>query len=263
MKRISTGLLLLVMTPGIVQATYYVPARYRVHYSPYALSYRHSGLVPGGLDYSLHAVSYRRSGLVHEGALYTLHAVKYGGTGLVPGYCAYPVPCYAPCAVIRCLHHGAPCEAGLVRRGSPYVPRGARDARPAIPDAAQKRDGLDIIRQYLRAKGIANASINRICRIDGRLISVDFTLADRRLIIKYLNPQEIDVLGAKETFKQRAYERYRQDWDSYARQYEQNGGEVYQVKASDEQAIIAALDSCDKLDTGHGIPDSLGLYAKN
>jgi hypothetical protein len=263
MKRISAGLLLLVMTPGIVEATYYVSPRYRVHYSPYALSYRRSGLVPGGLDYSMYAVDYRHSGLVYEGALYTLYAVTYGSTGLVPGYCAYPVPYCGPYVAVPCFHQVAPRAPGSVKRRSSYAPSAARGTRPPVAEAVRQRDGLDIIRQYLRGKGIDNASINRICRIDGKLISVDFTLADRRLIVKYLNPQEADLLSAKETFKQKAYERYRQAWENYARQYEGNGGDVYQVKASDEQAIIAALNACDKLDAGHGIPDSLGLYAKN
>jgi len=263
MKRISTGLLLLAFAPGIAEATHYVSPRYRIQYSMHAVSYRHSGLVPGGLDYSLHAVSYRHSGLVPEGTLYTPHALNYGSTGLVQGYRAYPVPCCAPCPVVRCSCQSAPREAGLVTQGSPYLSRVAHDARPATPEATQERDGLDAIRQYLRAKGIDNASINRICRIDGKLISVDFTLTDQRLIVKYWNPQEIDLLSAKEAFKQRAYERYRQDWESYARQYEQDGGEVYQVKASDEQTIVAVLNSCDKLDTGHDAPGNPVLYAKN
>ena len=69
--------------------------------------------------------------------------------------------------------------------------------------------------------------IDRIFRIDNQLVSVDFLVKDRNLLIKYWNPRGIESLSTKENFKQKAYEKYRQDWTQIAARHELNGGKVY------------------------------------
>ncbi|OHB67024.1 MAG: hypothetical protein A2Y77_12715 [Planctomycetes bacterium RBG_13_62_9] len=263
MKRISSCLVLLAFMPSIVEAhCYSVSACCQIRYSPYALSYRHSGLVPGGLDYSLHAFGYNRSALVYGNVRYTPWALKYYNSGLVADYCSYAAPSYGyPYPVYSGYYtpaYARPCD-----RSQTIAPGRISNPRPAYqPAVAKKPDGMDIIRQRLRDKGIGAANINRILRVDNELISVDFLLKDRNLLIKYWNPQEIERLSAKEPFKQKLYEKYRQDWERFAGQYKQAGGDIYYVNASDSQAVAAALDSCTKLDAGRNVTSQPVLYAK-
>jgi hypothetical protein len=263
MKRISLWLVLLALTPGIAEAwNYYVPPRYRVHYSPYALSYHSSGLVPGGLDYSMHRVDYHNSGLVLEGVRYTPYALNYNHSGLVRDY--YPISAYAYPAyrVVYAVTQSAcrvPCCSA---RDTNSGTRPALYTRSIPRGKPRKADGMDIIRQQLRAKGINAPHINRILSIDKKLVSVDFMLADRKLLIKYWNPDATKMLDAAEGSRRKAYEKYKRNWESFAAQFEQGGGEIFYVTASDAQTIVAALDSCTKLD-GKGTPTRPRMYAKN
>jgi hypothetical protein len=121
---------------------------------------------------------------------------------------------------------------------------------------------MDIIRRHLQAKGLGSVSIDRVLRVDNQLVSVDVLVKDRNLLIKYWNPQVVDGLNTKEAFKQKAYAKYRQDWERFAEQYKQAGGEVYTVNASEPQTIVAALESCTRLAPGDG-GKTPTLYAKN
>jgi hypothetical protein len=257
MKRISLWLVLLAFTPGIAQAYWYGSYYSGVHYSPYALSYRSSGLVPGNVDYSPYALSYGNSGLIDRGTQYTPYAVEYGHSGLVAGYGIYPGYSW---------NYGLPIFAVPARRATHAVPRapvaGRRCAQDTSPPV-RPQDGIDVIRRHLQGKGFASLSMERILRVDNQLVSVDFYVKDRDLLIKFWNPQEVDRLSTKEAFKQKAYAKYKQDWESYAERYKQTGGEIYCVNASEPQAIVAALESCTKLGPGNGTSSQPVLYAKN
>ena len=121
---------------------------------------------------------------------------------------------------------------------------------------------MDIIRQHLRGRGFASVSIDRILRVDNQLVSVDVLVKDRNLLIKYWNLEELERLGTKEPFKQKVYAKYKQDWERFAEQYRQTGGEIYTVSASEPQTIVAALESCTKLGPGNGLQTPV-LYAKD
>jgi hypothetical protein len=252
MLRVWGPVALLAFMPVIAEAYYYSSYGCGVHYSPYALSYYHSGLVPGGVDYSPYALNYEGSGLVYAGAQYTPYAFNYYSSGLIPGYGVYsetyPIFSVHPMRV-----------SPIVRRLPPAVHLRAQDTRRTT----RPQDGMDVIRQHLQAKGFASVSINRILRIDGQLVSVDFFVKDRNLLIKYWNPEEVQRLNAKEAFKQKACEKYKQDWESFAKQYTQGGGEIYYVNASEPQTIVAALESCTKLGPGNGGQTQPVLYAKD
>jgi hypothetical protein len=234
MKRIFICAAFLAFLPGITKAYYY--CGYGVRYSPYALSYRSSGLVPCGVEYTPYALSYRSSGLVcGYGICY------YGG-----GYAyAYPK-----------IHHGV----GHAARFAP--PAGRRcaqnTARPPRPP-----DGMATIRQHLHAKGVTTVNIDRILRVGDQLLSVDFLVKDRNLLIKYWNPKGIEQLSTQEAYKQKAYTQYKETWEKLAAQFQQKGGEIYYVNASDPQTIVAALDSCPKLNPGNDTQAPPVLYAKN
>jgi hypothetical protein len=257
MKRISTGVVLLALMPGITEA-YYSCFRSQVHYSPYAFSYRHSsGLVSGDVRYTPYAFDYRNSGLIYD----------YGYSG---GY-GYRHPIfhgYYPRAIDVARRTSSVAWSRAQRAPQTTRPQtcptnGTRPSRPCRAEAGNPAgDGMAIIRQHLRAKGFDAPHINRILRIDNQLLSVDFILKDRNVLIKYWNPLVIEQLDAKAGFKQKAYAKYKQDWESFAEQYKQAGGEIYTVNASEPQTIVAALDSCPKLETGNDAQTQPVLYAK-
>ncbi len=258
MRRISPWLALLVFTPGIADATIYVPPRYRTHYSPYSFSYRNSGLVPGGVEYSSQAFSYRHSGLVSEGAQYTPYLLRYGRTGLVVDYYGCSTP----------AEHGvAVCHYDLIRVSEqrPHAVSPRTRAVPRRSATAEKQDSDEIgtIRRYVQAKGCDAVNVSRILRIGNNLVSVDFFLKDRNLIIKYWNPDQIESLRTQEGYKQAAYERYLKNWMEIAAQHERTGGRIHCVEASDTQAILAALDSCTELDVNPDETNQTVRYAKN
>jgi len=156
-------------------------------------------------------------------------------------------------------------SGGATRVGGAYaqsVPRGsARPVSSARP--VRKPDGLQIIRQHLASRGIRNVGISHILRIDNQLVSVSFAVRDRNLIVKYWNPQSIESLPGKAAFKQKLFERYRTSWKQLAATHESYGGRIYTIEAADKEQIVAALESCDPLDTGGDAVPHASLYAKN
>jgi hypothetical protein len=238
MKRILLCVVLLASMPGITEAYYGCG----VHYSPYALSYHHSGLVSGGVDYSPYAFSYSSSGLVSN---YGTCSGSYGDYG----YAFFGGP-------LRPVTHAA---SRVLSPGRHWT---QDTSRPTQPPAC-RRDGMDIIRQHLRTKGFASVSVDRILRVDNELVSVNVLVKDRNLLIKYWNPEELGRLSTKEAYKQKAYAKYKQDWEQFAEQYKHAGGEIYTVNASESQTIVAALESCTKLGPGNDTTGQPTLYAKD
>ncbi len=236
MKRMSLWLVLLALTPGIAEA--YCGSYYGgVRYSPYAFTYRSSGLVPCAAEYTPYALNYRHSGLV-EGYGYSQGSLNYG----------------------------FPAVRGAFRRAGHAGSRGSRpepSRAQGVSRPTRSQDGAEVIRRYLLAKGHDAVNMNGIMRIDNELISVDFFLKDHNLIIKYWNSTEIESLKAKDEFRQRSYERYRQNWIQIAARHEQTGGRIYYVEASDARMIVAALDSCTEWDTNPEETSRPVMYVKN
>jgi hypothetical protein len=238
MKRIFICAALLAFLPGITKAYYGCYGYgYGVRYSPYAFSYRSSGLVPCEVEYTPYAFSYRNSGLVYG----------YGICDYGVGY-TYP----ARGALHRVSLHG------VLRAPSAGRHFAQNTARPPRPP-----DSMATIRQHLHAKGVTSVDINRILRVEDQLLSADFLVKDRNLLIKYWNPKGIEQLSTKEAYRQKAYASYKESWEKFAEQFRQKGGEIYYVNASEPQTIVAALDSCPKLSPGGNTPAPSVLYAKN
>ncbi|MBN2128580.1 MAG: hypothetical protein JW741_03755 [Sedimentisphaerales bacterium] len=273
MKRISLWIALLALTPTITQARWHHSLRYSVRYSPYARDYHHSGLIPGGLTYSPYVLGRGSSPLVYEGTRYTPYARTYDNPGLVLDYYLWPVTRHVPVPV--CVRQVRPSRP---RGAAPAVQRARAQGGAATPASrayaqsgsrgsvrpVRERDGLQIIRQHLRDRGIGNAGISHILRIDGQLVSVSFTVGDRNLIVKYWNPEAIESLPGTTSYKQKAFERYRTNWQKLAAAHESHGGQIYTIETADEEQIVAALESCDSLDAGaDALTHHTALYAKN
>jgi len=143
----------------------------------------------------------------------------------------------------------------------------APTGRPAAPVA--KEDTLTVIRQHLRERGLSDVGINRILRINNKLVSADFTVG-QNLLIKYWDPTQVESANAKADAAQRStdsldskmIEKYKKDWEAYAGKYQQEGGEIYVVAASSRTDIVAALNACNKLGPNEAKPSPQMMYAK-
>jgi len=275
MRRISIGMMLLVLMPGITQADRFVPLNCRVQYNPYAFGYHSNGLVPGGIVYTPYAFRPGNPGLVFEGVRYTPYAFNYRSQGLVLDYYWYPIP-YAvynvtcsPDAAYAMYRGAPPCSSsgptymGNTQRYGQYsrvTVSPPPTARP-VASPADKEDPLFVIRQHLREQGFTDVGVNRTLRVGNKLISADFTVGGRNLLIKYWAP----TVGAEQTKPasgQKAIEKYKKDWETFAGKYQQDGGEIYVVAASGRTDIVAALDACKSLNPGGAKPGEQVMVAK-
>jgi hypothetical protein len=121
---------------------------------------------------------------------------------------------------------------------------------------------LQIIRQYLDDRDVGSVAINHVLRIDGCLVTANFTLRERNLIVTYWNPEEIEALRGKADFKQKVFERYRENWQRLAETHEANGGRIHYVEAAGKEKILAALGACEQLGPGGDVSKHTTLYAK-
>jgi hypothetical protein len=285
MRRISIAMTLALLVPSLAQADYNAPLRYRVQYNPYAFGYHSNGLVPGGIKYTPYAFKAGSSGLVFEGVRYIPYAFTYKSTGLVLDYYWYPIPyaVYSPsCApdqVYPMYNRVQPCD----RRDSRTVNKGyrsrsyyqSRDTATATEGddavaSAERQDTITVIRQYLRERGISDVGINRILRVDDKLVSADFTVGGRNLLIKYWDPTQTEPKETQADSKRastssvgaKMIEKYKKDWEAFAGKYQQDGGEIYVIAASGRTDIVAALDACTKLGPGDAKPAPRTMYAK-
>jgi hypothetical protein len=269
-------MMLLVFVPGITQADYVAPLHCRVQYSPYAFGYHNNGLVPGGIAYSPYAFRPGSSGLVFEGVRYTPYAFTYRSSGLILDYSYCPVPyavfspSCAPDVVCPMCNGVPPCDDkgrqlnGMKNR-SRYYPQSRDTVSPAANQAvasAAKDDAVAVIRQHLRAQGLTDVSVNRILRIDNKLVSADFTVAGRNVLIKYWDPAQVESSNTKAAVRPKATEKYKTDWEAFASKYQQDGGEIYVVAASGRTDIVAALSACNSLKPGDAQPTPQTVYAK-
>ena len=250
MKRTSLCVVFLAFLPGVTNA-YYYGCGYGVRYSPYALSYYHSGLVPNDTAYTPYALSYYNSGLVQDYGVY-----DYGG-----GYGGF----FSPGVFHRSVTHVVSRAPSAVHRAPSVMHRAPSPARRCDQNTGRPprpSDGMAVIRQHLHAKGVTSVNVDQILRVEDQLLSADFLVKDRNLLIKYWNPEGIEQLSTKEPFKQKAYARYKENWEKLAEQFQQKGGEIYYVNASEPQTIVAALESCPKLSPGNNVETPTVLYAK-
>jgi hypothetical protein len=264
MRRILTGILLLILAPSITEAWCGNSYTYcQVHYSPYAFGYGKTGLVPGGIVYSPYAFGISSSGLVFEGVRYEPYAFGYGKTGLVLDYCACALPYVvynAPCSTDQSgrLDHGCAACAPMPSCQSAPAPRASIYATAEAP----AKDMLYVIRQHLRDRGYKDVGVNCIMRVDNQLVSVDFTLASQNLLIKYWDPEQVDQMRTKPDSTQKAFQRYKDNWESFAARHEQSGGKIVHVSGSDPQEVVAVLDACLPSTPGSSPQTPQTMYAK-
>jgi hypothetical protein len=269
MKRISIVIVLAMLASAMGRTGRYSSQRYQVRYSPYAFSYHNSGLIPGGVTYSPYAFNSGNSGLVYEGTRYTPYAFNYRNPGLVVDYYLWHTPICSPHPVCRtsdALHIGRATQTRSARRSRAASRQ--RPTRHASTSAQEVRrtdaiEGSQIIKQYLKSRGINNVDVNRRLSIRNRTAGIAFVLRDRNLAIRYTDPETLESFATESKTSEKVLQRYEQRWEAFARKFEANGGTIYHVNTSDSSQIVAALDNCDKLVPGSVTPNPARVYAKD
>lgn len=265
MKRISIfAFVLLVAVPGITKghSTHYSSHR-RVRWSIHA-----HGLVPNDLRYSPYAHGYGRSGLVPYWVRYSpyAHGIKHP-SGLVNDYA---------CS-LRSVYY---CPDDIIYRGACWIDsnrsRVAEDSSNKIADTKQTREnhiakikarrdelrqlaqsrqqerlanrsnGKETIVAYLKGKNI-DFRMNRLLSIEGKVLSADFILGDGNTVITYWDPVEIKALDGQAEHKMRLYQRYVNSWKNFCTEYQEAGGEIFQIVSTDREETLAQLTLCDEL----------------
>jgi hypothetical protein len=267
MKRISMLVVLSMLAPAVSQASGHSSQRYRIRYSPYAFSYRNSGLIPGGVKYSPYSFKSGNSGLVYEGTRYDPHAFNYRNPGLVVDYYLWHTPTCAPhqtcgAAAVHGVTQGtypSPRSRAAARR------RPTRYASAAAQELCRVNatEGSQIIKQHLKSRGIDNVDVSRRLSIRHRTAGIAFILRDRNLVIRYSDPETLESFGAESATNRKVLQRYEQRWETFAKTFKANGGTIYRINTSDSSQIVAALDNCDKLVPDSAKPQPTTLYAKD
>jgi len=274
MRRVSIGISLLMLMPAVTQAWYDIPLECRVQFSPYAFNYHNNGLITGCFKYNPYAFSRSTSGLVFRGVRYNPYAFNYANTGLILDYYYWwPFPWPQQPVYVGSSNTSASYNSNAPAPNSNAlpsysfsvtraVPEGTTNGTPppaTKPEQTRHDDPLIIIKQHLRDRGFSNVSINRILRIDGKLVSADFLLQEQNLLVKYWDLRQTESL---DNLKQKMLEKYKKDWQSFAVRYKQGGGSIYYVEASDREEITLVLDSCSELNPGNGPASAKTLYAR-
>lgn len=284
MKRISMfAMVMLAVLPGITKAyDYHFATRFRVRwspyvhglvygdvkYSPYAFKRGSSGLIYSRLRYTPFAKKYGKSNLVYDNVRYSPYAFGYNRSGLIahPWGQSYnyhyvrPYQDAGPCVVV--YHNTSQSSCSAVNRNTNISNRAKNNYRAKLATrkakieqlkrhrsrvrTQKKYNGRDLISAYLRSKNI-DFRTNRTLSIENKLISIDFQLKDRNIIIKYWNPEEILALKQQKNNKISSYERYLESYKDFCGSYLNSGGRIYQIITADNTEVLAKLIEYDEL----------------
>jgi hypothetical protein len=233
-----------------------------VAYSPFAFRYGGSGLLNKQIKYTMYNERYGSSNLVVEHAVYSPYAFGYDRSGLITD----------PYSVTFNLQYAQPYNLsgyGVIAAQQPCFPvvrssvsremarnnyRAKVAARWEHVEAQRKRmaqipaekeiNGQDVIAAYLTSKNIPYRT-NRTLSIDNKLMTIDFQLTNKKLIIKYWHPEEILALKQQQNYKIRSYDNYMESYRDFCSQYLENGGELCQIVTADNVEVLAKLMECD------------------
>ena len=262
MKRISVfTLAVLMLVPGTSHARsryYGISVRFRTRYSPYAFSHKYtSGLISGELQYSPYAVGYYPAGLIPYWFRYSPYAFSHKHpSGLISDYGSYfyfPYS-YSYSGLVDCDNNHNLNDYGYgnynhpAERKSNYEKGLSSQIYRANVD--RETDGKEIIYNYLKSKNVDAFEVDRVLKIENKTVSVSFVLRDKNLIIKYWNPEEIQVLLQQPGYRRSYYEKYEQNWKDFSQKYQQAGGKIYQIEAANGEEILSKLSLCPELSAG-------------
>jgi hypothetical protein len=211
----------------------YSYSRNRLQWSPYA-----NGLVCGDVRYSPYA-----NGLVPDYMYYSPYAFGINSNGLV-GLCAYSYyqpncgysnTCQCTQSYVGVSAAEYPTQTSYTTVSPPVVQQRTQQSADFTPG------GQNVITTWLNSKGISFRT-ERIMRVEGNLVSVNYLLGDGKIMIKYWNPNEILALQRSGN-AQGVYNRYFESWKQEVGKYQASGGKIIQIISSDNQEILSQLES--------------------
>lgn len=254
MKRISLlSIVLLISIPLTVQARSSYNFRNRVRWSMYK-----QGLISGNVKYSPYAFQYGSTGLVDGNARYIPYAFSYGKSGLVvdPGGTSR----YRSSRSIRGFIPTKCISSSLSKSSSSSIKRRRIIAKKTNKEQLKPKrdDPSQIIQAYLKSKNI-DFKATRSFQVENKMISVDFILEDKNIIIKYWNPEEIVALVKQEDYRTKRFDKYLASWREHSENFINTGGNIIQIKSSDNEKILAQLELNDELNQ----PEKMYAYAQN
>ena len=268
MKRISllTVVLLMVLT-GVTKARFYCPVRYRTRWSPYAF-----GLISGDVKYSPYAFGRHHNGLVPGNVRYSPYAFGVGNSGLVvdPWHYAtgniyatcYRTCCPAVAAGCRVHHPHQTCtqksysvskETSNTYKDRLIAQRQKIEQLRKLQkqvNLAKAKDGKEIIYRYLKSRNINDFKITGLLRIDNKIVSVNFLLEGKNVMISYRDLEQAQVLIQQPGHKRDYYEKNERQWRNLCDKYAQAGGKIYLITSANENEILAKLMLCSELNDG-------------
>ena len=252
MKRISLlTIVLLTVLPGVTKSRTYTQARYRTRWSPYAF-----GLISGDVKYSPYAFRPGHNGLVPGNVRYSPYAFGVGNSGLVVDPWYYTTgniyaTCYRTCCppVVTCSgvsKNNTYKERLIAQRQRIEQLRNSQRQR----NLAKARDGKEIIYRYLKSRNINNFEITGLLRIDNKIVSVNFLLRDKNVMISYRDLDQAQSLIQQPGYKRNYYEKNERQWRSLCEKYARAGGKIYLITSADQNEILAKLTLCPGLNDG-------------
>lgn len=266
MKRISIFaiVLLLVITDISVGHARYRGSSYRrlrwsfhahglvsneFYYSPYAHGYGRTGLVPYWIRYSPYAHGIKNpSGLVDDYAFSAGSVHYYPEKAIYRGFC--PMNLHLNRAVEDSDHQSVDTKQTRENYLAKIKAR-KKQLRQLAQARKQERalnrsQGKETIVAYLKDNNI-DFRMNRLLSIEGKVLSADFVLGDGQTVISYWDPAEIQAIDEQAEHKTLLYRNYVNSWKDFCAQYQQVGGNIFQIVSADREEILARLNLCDEL----------------
>ena len=259
MKRIS-----ILVTVGMAASSYAaavcstVPFTCGVVYSPYALEYGCSGLIPDCVRYSPYALGYGNSGMIPNTVRYSSYAFDNQRSGLISDVGS----CFLPCAtwddvLARGSEPERACPAtgcwGAGARASAELPEAQgrqMQALPVGPSRAEgRKDSIEpdqrrAVRDYLNRMCPGRYEITGLLSLDNEAVCFDVVLKDENVIVKYWNADKIEAVHLQGGYRQKALTKYLLDWIDYRDRFETAGGKVYHVASEDTYELLRELAAC-------------------
>ena len=223
-----------------------------LYYSPYAYRFGGTGLVPYWVRYSPYAFGFDHpSGLVNDLAVCTQNIYYY------PNCSSYTCTSRAGCNAGYYTNNCSIKVSGMDYNRESYQQKLAlrRQTAKQIREISRQReqarleDSSRFVTNYLNSRHIDFRPQNYL-RIDGQTVSVTFLLEGKNVIVKYWNPDEIDLLEDKPEYKKDIYVKYLQQWNDFCADYINKGGKVCQIISADQKDIDSKLVQCRELIDG-------------
>jgi hypothetical protein len=201
--------------------------RDRTHWSPYTQS-----LVGGNLEYSPYALSYRSSGLIDRDLEYSPYAFSYKNSGLVSKYG------YTSNSFLNIITDNQLSVCLEPSYKDDYKEKvETQKKRLAEIKEIKKNSGSNIIKDYLKSKNIIFIEYQRLS-FNNKIVSVSFILKDK--LIKYWDPEAVVSLCEKREF---IYNKYCEEWKEFQELYEKEIGQVFTITSVKSEDIIKKLEN--------------------